>query len=224
MSSSSAPPSTHPHPHTILFARGTIARLALWPALRLAVHQSWGGPESQEKQRWLAGVIVDQFEESIVYSSTSALSPTPTPTPNPTPTPPPTHAPTLQPPGEDDIEELLLQIMSDEFEVVLEDDSSAAVSKDIVKLFRSVCTGDDTLVKELEAQAERIKGKTPQYEVGAGSGSDWEDEDEDDGESGSEDGEGEGDVSQLLDRSGGGGREEPEVDEDGFTKVKKGRR
>ncbi|KAF8844792.1 hypothetical protein BDN67DRAFT_894200 [Paxillus ammoniavirescens] len=186
MSSSSAPP----HPHTILFARGTIARLALWPALRLAVHQSWGGPESQEKQRWLAGVIVDQFEESI-------------------------------PPGEDDIEELLLQIMSDEFEVVLEDDSGAAVSKDIVKLFRFVCTGDDTLVEELEAQAERIKGKTPQYEVGAGSGSDWEDDDDEDGESESEGGQGEGDVPQLLDRSGGGGREEPEVDEDGFTMVKK---
>ncbi|KIK94404.1 hypothetical protein PAXRUDRAFT_68541, partial [Paxillus rubicundulus Ve08.2h10] len=203
-----------PHPHTILFARGTIARLALWPALRLAVHQSWGGPQSQEKQRWLAGVIIDQFEESIVYSTSASTS-------HPTPT----HAPTPQPPGEEDIEELLLQIMSDEFEVVLEDDSGAAVSKDIVRLFHSVCTGDDTHVKELEAQAERIKGKTPQYEIGAGSGSDWEDEDGEDDESESEGGEGEGDIPQLLDRSGGGGREELEVDEDGFTMVKKkGRR
>ncbi|KAF9236411.1 Pre-rRNA-processing protein TSR2-domain-containing protein [Melanogaster broomeanus] len=206
--SSSSTPSAQPHSLTVLFARGIIARLALWPALRLAVHQSWGGPDSAEKQRWLAGVIVDQFEEFITSSPSLSSSPS----------------------FADYIEELLLQVMSDEFDVSLEDDSASAVSRDIVTLFSAICTGDDTFVKELEAQADRIRGKAPQYEVGAGSGSDWEDDDDDDdddGESGIEDaegGEGEEVAPQLLDRSGGR-KEEAEIDEDGFTIVKKkGRR
>ncbi|KAF9224508.1 hypothetical protein BS17DRAFT_648568, partial [Gyrodon lividus] len=211
-----------PQPLTVLFARGTIARLTLWPALRLAVHQSWGGPASAEKQRWLAGVIVDQFEASVVsFSCSPASAPSSAPSSS-------SSSSSSLPPDQYDVEELLLQIMSDEFEVSLEDDSASAVAKDIVKLFSSVCTGDDTFVKELEVQAERIKGKTPQYEVGAGSGSDWEDEDEDDAGSESEDtqgGEGEEIVPQLLDRSGGRRTQEPEVDEDGFTMIKKkGRR
>ena len=200
------------HPHTILFARGTLARLALWPALRLAVHASWGGPASTEKQRWLAGVLVDQFEPFIV------APPTPLPTPSRTGSAPP-------PPDDVYVEELLLQIMADEFDVALEDDSAAAVAKDIVKLFEAVCAGDETFVKELEAQADKVKGKVPKYEMGvgseSGSGSEREDEDED-GEG--EESEGEP-APQLLNHSEPRTREEPQVDEEGFTMVKtKGRR
>lgn len=213
-----------PHPHTILFARGTLARLALWPALRLAVHASWGGPASAEKQRWLAGVLVDQFEPFIV-----ALPP-----PAPVPVPPTSvllrtlGSGTDPPPDVIYIEELLLQILADEFDVTLEDDSAATVAKDIVKLFGAVCTGDETFVNELEAQAEMVKGKIPKYERGMGSGSEsesgseWEDEDEDD--KGEEEKEGEP-VPQLVNHSEPRTREEPKVDEDGFTMVtKKGRR
>lgn len=200
-----------PHPNTILFARGTLARLTLWPALRLAVHASWGGPASTSKQRWLASVLVDQFETFIeaVPTSTTTTSRTEPP-----------------PPDAIYVEELLLQIMADEFEVELEDDSAAAVAKDIVKLFGAVCTGDETFVNELEAQAERVKGTVPKYEMGVGSGSEsesgseWEDEDEEgEGESSGEP------VPQLLNHSEPRTREELQVDEDGFTIVKKkGRR
>lgn len=200
-----------PHPHTILFARGTLARLALWPALRLAVHASWGGPASAEKQRWLAGVLVDQFEPFL-------LAP---PAPAPVPTPRTGSEP---PPDDVYVEELLLQIMDDEFEVTLEDGSAAAVAKDIVKLFEAVCDGDEAFVKELEVQADKVKGKIPKYEMGvgsgseSGSGSEWEDKE---GETGS-DGE---PVPQLLNHSEPRPKEEPQVDEDGFTTVKKkGRR
>lgn len=199
-----------PHPNTILFARGTLARLALWPALRLAVHASWGGPASAEKQRWLASVLVDQFEPFI-------LAP-------PTPTPTRTETGTAPPPDAFYVEDLLLQIMTDEFDVVLEDDSAAAVAKDIVKLFGAVSAGDETFVKELEAQAVRVEGKMPKYEMGvgsgseSGSGSDWEDDDDE------EESEGEP-APQLLNHSEPRTSEEPQVDEDGFTLVKKkGRR
>ncbi|KAI9460385.1 Pre-rRNA-processing protein TSR2-domain-containing protein [Boletus coccyginus] len=166
-----------PHPHTILFARGTLARLALWPALRLAVHASWGGPASAEKQRWLAGVLVDQFEPFLLAPPAPVLTP----------------RAGSEPPPPDDIyvEELLLQIMDDEFEVALEDGSAAAVARDVVKLFEAVCAGDETFVKELEAQADKVRGQVPKYEMSVGSGSDsgsgseWEDEEgetESDGE------------------------------------------
>ncbi|KAG8218186.1 hypothetical protein J3R82DRAFT_3742 [Butyriboletus roseoflavus] len=177
-----------PHPNTILFARGTLARLALWPTLRLAVHASWGGPASAEKQRWLASVLVDQFEPFILappLSSTTGTAPAP-------------------PPDAVYVEDLLLQIM----------------------LFGAVSAGDETFVKALEAQAERVKETMPAYEMGvgsgseSGSGSEWEDED---GEGG-EESEGEP-VPQLLNHSEPRTREEPQVDEDGFTMVKnKGRR
>ncbi|KAF8127241.1 Pre-rRNA-processing protein TSR2-domain-containing protein [Boletus edulis] len=178
-----------PHPNTILFTRGTLARLTLWPTLRLAVHASWGGPASAEKQRWLAGVLVDQFE------------------------------PFIPPPDEIYVEELLLQIMADEFDVVLEDDSAAAVARDIVKLFETVCAGDETFVKEFETQADMVKGKLPKHEMGVGSGSEsgseWEDDEDEETES-----EGES-IPQLLNHSKP--REEPQVDEDGFTMIKKKR-
>ncbi|KAI6151560.1 hypothetical protein BKA82DRAFT_4100579 [Pisolithus tinctorius] len=123
------------------------------------------------------------------------------------------------------VEEMLLQIMFDEFEVTLEDNSAYDVARDIVRLWEDVCGGRDTLVKEWEAQAERIKGNVPRMEEGAHSGSDWEDTDDDEGEDSDVDMEGgEGnreDVPQLLDHS----RHQPEVDEEGFTTVRrKGRR
>lgn len=34
-----------------------------WPALSLAVQNQWGGPDSEGKREWLAGVISDMFTE-----------------------------------------------------------------------------------------------------------------------------------------------------------------
>lgn len=205
-----------PSQTTVLFARGILARLALWPALQIAVHNSWGGPESAEKQRWLAGVLVDEFEayvpqgdEPFTSSASKSMGPT-------------AHG---TPPDVYYVEEMLLQIMSDEFEVTLEDNSASDVAKDVIKLWNDVCATRDGLVKDWESQAERIKGKAPQVQEGAGSGSDWEDVDD----SGTDDGEGESDeggegqevVPRLLDHSRSPPREEPEVDEEGFMTVRR---
>ncbi|KAN0140101.1 Pre-rRNA-processing protein TSR2 domain containing protein [Lactarius tabidus] len=59
---SSQPPPPPPNPSLVLFARGVIARLELWPALRIAVEQGWGGPDSRAKRRWLASELVDAFD------------------------------------------------------------------------------------------------------------------------------------------------------------------
>ncbi|KAI0751743.1 Pre-rRNA-processing protein TSR2-domain-containing protein [Daedaleopsis nitida] len=135
--------STAPHT-SVLFARGVIARLAAWPALRIAVDQGWGGPESAQKRTWLASVLVDDFEE---------------------------HQPA---PDADYVEDRLLQVMADEFETVLEDGSAEAVAKDLVRLWAETAQGGDALLKEWEESADRLKGKKVEVEEAAGDNSDWE--------------------------------------------------
>ncbi|KAJ3544187.1 hypothetical protein NM688_g5770 [Phlebia brevispora] len=145
----SAPSSTAvdtPSDTSVLFARGVIARLAVWPALRVAVDQGWGGPESAQKRTWIASVVVDAFEEED-------------------PVPDATY-----------IELQLLQIMEDEFETELEDGSAEVVAKDVVKLWNEVQAGSQDALKEFEEQAEKLKGKKVQVEEAAGDDSDWEDE------------------------------------------------
>lgn len=149
MASTPAHNTAPPLPASVQFARGVIARLALWPALRIAVEQGWGGPGSSEKCTWIASVIVDAFEEQV-----------PTPDIN-------------------YVEITLLQIMEDEFETVLEDGSAEAVAKDVVKLWEEIQEGSNRLVVQLEEQAERMKGKKVQVEEVAGDNSDWADESED---------------------------------------------
>ena len=189
---SSAPSSESVSPTSILFARGVIARLAYWPALRIAVDQSWGGPESAEKRTWIASVIVDAFEE--------------------------------QDPSPDDqyIEEMLLQVMEDEFTANLEDGSAESVAKDIVRLWENVQAGKQDIALLYEQQAEKLKGKKFEVQEEVGSGSDSGDD-----EDGEDDGSDVEESPQLIHRGEKPTKEEPQVDEDGFTLVKskiKGRR
>ncbi|KAI0637594.1 Pre-rRNA-processing protein TSR2-domain-containing protein, partial [Trametes polyzona] len=139
-----------PPPLSVLFARGVIARLAYWPALRIAVEQGWGGPESAQKRTWLASVLVDDFEEQDPK------------------------------PDLDWVEDRLLQIMAEEFDAVLEDGSPEAVAKDVVRLWEELSAGRTQLLTEFEDRADRLKGKKIEVEEAAGDNSDWEDESGDD--------------------------------------------
>ena len=77
------------------FTHATALIIHSWSALAIAVQNEWAGPESSSKRDWLGGAVVDLF---------------------------------TFPPGKqievDDLEELLLQILEDEFELRLEDDSA----------------------------------------------------------------------------------------------------
>ena len=179
---------TYPPASSVLFARGVIARLAIWATLRIAVKENWGGPGASSKRTWLASIIVDAFEE--------------------------------QKPTPDDqyIEELLLQVMSDEFETVIEDGSAEAVAVDIVRLWDETQIGNGNLVVNYEELAEKVRGKMPdvQEQVVSDDYADWDDEDED------EDEEGDGEQApQLVERPVSKQViKQSEIDEDGFTMVK----
>lgn len=190
MSTSEATPA--PAPKAVSFARGVIALLSIWPALRVAVTENWGGPDASQKKTWLAGVIVDAFTEN---SSSEA-------------------------PDVEYVEDMLLQIMEDEFDCVLEDGSAETVSKRIVKIWDVIASQGDAVIKseveKLEQEADKAKGKQVQVVQGAAedpeeewSGSDDESEE---GDSGDE-------APKLLPAQAGKPREEPVVDEDGFTLV-----
>jgi pre-rRNA-processing protein TSR2 len=129
----------------------------------------------------------------------------------------PSH--TLPEPDSEYIETMLLQIMDDEFEVALEDGSAFDVARDVVRLWNDAKEGKDGYVKDLEMQADRMKGKLPEYEVDAGSASDWEDSDDDNEDESGSDSEdyGKDVVPQLLNHA----KEVPDIDEDGFTTVKR---
>ncbi|CAL1697619.1 unnamed protein product [Somion occarium] len=156
--------------------------------------QSWGGPESAQKRTWLASVIVDDFEEQ--------------------------NDPI---PDVEFVEDRLLQVLEDEFDLVLEDDSSKGIADEIVKLWEAIQLGGTRGLERviaLEEKADKVKGKKLQVEEGAANDSDWEDE------SGESDEEGDlrasadaGEVPTLLDHAQCS-KPEAEVDEDGFTVVK----
>ncbi|KAF8075729.1 Pre-rRNA-processing protein TSR2-domain-containing protein [Lyophyllum atratum] len=175
-----------PSPSSVLFARGVIARLAVWYTLRIAVQEGWGGPGAAEKRTWLAGEIVDAFEGQA------------------------------QTPDDQYIEELLLQIMADEYEAVLEDGSAESVAQDIVRIWEETRVGKQDSVLKFEELADKVKGKKAEFQQApTDEDEEWEDEDED--ESGEDDGEDE--APQLLQPAQNPPRNEPEVDEDGFTLV-----
>ncbi|KIM42621.1 hypothetical protein M413DRAFT_26650 [Hebeloma cylindrosporum] len=183
-------PPTAPPPTSVLFARGVIARLAIWTTLRIAVQENWGGPNAAAKRTWLASVIVDAFEEQI--------------------------------PAPDDqyIEELLLQVMSDEFEAEVEDGSAESVGRDIVQMWDETRVGKQDLVLKFEDLADKAKGRKPnaQEKVVSDDEEDWEDEDGEEDDDEEEDGD---EAPQLIERTIPRSTPTgPEVDEDGFTLVK----
>jgi len=118
------------------------------------------------------------------------------------------------PPDAEYIEEMLLQIMDDEFETVIEDASAESVAKDITKLWKDIQLGDLAGLQHLEQQADAISNRPVVAQVGPSGGLDTDSGEEDgDWVSGDEDEHGSDHAPDL---------QPPEVDEDGFTTVKSG--
>ncbi|TFK68113.1 hypothetical protein BDN72DRAFT_888676 [Pluteus cervinus] len=186
--------SPNPPPVSVLFARGVLARLATWPILRIAIQESWGGPEGQAKRRWIAGVLVDTFEESLTGNASTE-------------------------PDDVYIEEMLLQILADEYEVRVEDGSAEDVARDLIRLWDECKLGKDGLVKRFEEGEAKVRNKRENVEVSTTEeDGEWTDDDEDGEDADDEEME---EAPQLLDSLQQKQKNEPEVDEDGFTLVKR---
>jgi len=202
------PPPQQPDPTLIFFARGVIARLEVWPALRVAVEQGWGGPSSREKRRWLASEIVDAFDGDDDEPPSADMNMD-------------AHAHGKKKKSTLDAEDvalMLAQALEDEFDASFEDGSIEGVAADIVALWGA---GED-VVREWERKAEGVRGKKVDVQEVVDDEDEWEDES---GEDEDEDADGApqlmpADVAQVQRPA----KPKPVIDDDGFTLVQKGRR
>ncbi|KAI0887828.1 pre-rRNA-processing protein TSR2 [Annulohypoxylon maeteangense] len=187
------------------FEQGVAISLHLWVSLTVAVQNSLGGPDSDDKRDWFAGAIVDMFPSFVNLAK---------------PRKPSQKVP--QDPIAEDVEATLLQVMWDEFETNVDDDSEVEVADRIVKIRTQCATGSFEFVEELRRRWLATKGKTIKMQEvdGGDQETDWESDDDDDDE---EDEDVEMDEAPAL-VAAPKERPPPEVDEDGFTKVTRKKR
>ena len=221
-----APATTaQPAPAILLFARGVVAILDLWPALTIAVAEQWGGPESAAKKTWIASSIIDEWEQRTSYLPRAPGSTEPLQV-----DPKEANDPALD---LDDLGDFINQMMSDEFEANIEDGSIDAVSTDIIRLWHDVLDPPGNITPEsiVTAFEERV-AEARKKGIKASRGADPAEADpadadpaDYDDESGSESDEGMDvdEAPQLVSREPKE-RQEPIVDDDGFTLVQKGRK
>ncbi|KAF2136402.1 uncharacterized protein K452DRAFT_362560 [Aplosporella prunicola CBS 121167] len=181
------------------FGQGIWFALQAWPALTVAIQSQFGGPDGADKRDWLAGAIADIFVDN---PDTDQL----------------------------DVETILLQVMEDEFEVRLEDESEVAVAHTIMKIHTEIFhEAKFTTVDAMEKRWVDRRGKGPNLgnvRVVENDGTNNNNNDDDDDVyTDEEDGEDmDMDEAPPLVPTAPKEKPEPEVDEDGFTKVIKKRR
>lgn len=172
------------------------------------MQNSLGGPDSDDKRDWFAGAIVEMFP-SIVDLAKFQSQPQ-----NKNKSPP-------KDPEAEDVEATLLQVMWDEFETNVDDDSEVEVAERIIKARTQCIAGDFEFVEELRRRWLATKGKTVKVEEvdGGDQETDWESEDDDE----DDDDDVEMDEAPAL-VAAPKERPPPEVDDDGFTKVTRKKR
>ncbi|KAN0061255.1 rRNA accumulation-related protein [Thecaphora frezii] len=158
---SSAATEAAPTPQQLLFARAVILTFELWPAMRLAVSEEWGGPDSLDKRDYLISHLCDEHGDA---------------------------APSCEP-DIDDLAETLEGYIADEFECRLDDGSPDWVAGRIVGLHRAIFRHDEETAREAVAQLEKafaeLKGKKTNASAGQDA-SEIQDDDHDHDHSGDE--------------------------------------
>ncbi|KDN45896.1 hypothetical protein K437DRAFT_113641 [Tilletiaria anomala UBC 951] len=201
-----------PSPQQLQFARAVILTLDLWPAMRLAVDEEWGGPESRDKAEYLASAVCDMCDESA-----AALAANPS-------------AGAQAAPDEDDLEEVLESYVSYEFNVRLEDGSVQYVAKRLVALWKTIFLegpgAGGAALQDLEEAYTKLRGSKVAAQRQA---QDQDLESDSDSEDGSETGEANGHQPPAEKIAGEMDVDDapliqPNIDEDGFMLVRSNRK
>ena len=208
-----------------LFARGIVSLLACWPALRIAVTHNWipkkqasnvdskeYAPETAaEKRTRLAEELVDAYFSSFTESSDMKI------------------------PDQEEIEDFLFEFIEVEYGVALEDASEIQIAKDCRELWQDALTGRMENILKFERMATKAR-EEDNDPTRAMRGTRTGDQDNGDDSSSSEEEDvshphshshAQGDGMDIDDEPSAStsaahpGRQEPEVDEDGFTTVVK---
>lgn len=164
--------------------------LSLWPALHVACQNAWGGEATLDKKDWFAGAVSDLFTQRPDTDN-------------------------------EELEIFLLQIMQDEFECNVEDESEVEVARTILRLKNALVEDKDLApFRELEQRWKnrgqmKVDIRVIDNEAEGGDDDEFEgfDDDEED------DNDVDMDAPPLVPAQPKKEKAEPEVDEDGFTKV-----
>ncbi|KAL9019195.1 MAG: hypothetical protein Q9185_003504 [Variospora sp. 1 TL-2023] len=199
----SSRPFAPPYPNTLTnsekiqskFDLSIALTLSAWPALTLSVQNSWGGPLSSEKRDWFAGAISDLFSSQ----SNDAII------------------------DVEYLEEFLLQVMDDEFEVNVEDDSGAEIASKILGLRKLTLQGDFGMVDEMLARWKEMEsrgGERVRFQQGQGNNDGEEHEEEDSDRDVEEEEEEDVDMEEAPPLVNAPKEKVvPKVDDEGFTEV-----
>lgn len=177
------------------------------------MQNNWGGDDSADKRDWLAGQVVEQFPSLLTTPPTTSSSAKQKQSQQ-------QPSPEQEEPDAEYVEELLLQVMLDEFEVNVDDESAFDVAAEIVRLRGQCAKGNFDDVDKLQARWQARKGTKVVFTQGQDEDgdTDWDDTD-----GGDDDDDEEMDDAPALVAAGDAPKakekQAPEVDEDGFTKV-----
>lgn len=175
------------------------------------MQNNWGGPDSTDKRDWFAGAVAGEFPAFSTPNGVAAAS-----TNGSTSQQAQAQGGDQEEPDAEYLEEMILQVMLDEFEVNVDDDTAFDVATEIVRLRGQCARGNFDEVDRLLARWQARKGEKVQFTHGEDQDgeTDWEDDDED--------GEDEDmDEAPALVEAAPPKKDKapPEVDDDGFTKV-----
>lgn len=171
--------------------------LHLWPALTVAIQNAWGTSSpalGEDKRAWFAGALSDLFSQGQIRDV-------------------------------EDLEDIMIQVMSDEFEVVVDDDTLEETARGIWSGRAQILQGNASEVTRLMSVWEEKKSKKTKVQIVQGPDVDQDtddDEDDDTWNGFSDNREEDVDMDEapaLVDVSQNKKKAEPEIDEDGFTKV-----
>lgn len=115
------------HPNKLNFIEGVNLIFDSWTAFGLAVQMDFAGEDTQEKAAWFRKVIVDHFDA---------------------------EGKKVEP---EDLEDILLDVMSREFHVTLEDFSEREIARLLFDIFRECIRGEVNLLNQLRLKAEKRK-------------------------------------------------------------------
>lgn len=172
--------------------------LHTWPALTLAIQNGWGGDARLGNDK--RDWLAGSLSELFSTSQLAQL---------------------------DDLEEVLLQVMLDEFEVVVDDDSAFDVATKIWNGRTKVLNRDFAEVQDMYEKWRRTGGgkvKAVQQPDDEGQETDGSDEEEEWNGVQDQDGDEEMGEAPALVKTPKKEKLEPQVDEEGFTMVQKKKR
>jgi pre-rRNA-processing protein TSR2 len=170
-----------------------------WYTLTTAVDNLWGGPQSAEKRDWISAVVIDEFKNNkdidIIY-----------------------------------IHELLCGVMEDEFDTVIEDQSTIQIATKIIKCYKECKQNEFENVKTMYSKW-LIKQQNRKDKIVANivndplnpDISDDDDDDDDEEEDDDDDNDMDVDMNDITEQPRYQ-KNEPEIDDDGFTIVNSKRR